>query len=138
MSCSCHLCEPWNMLAQECADEERLNELQQQRLAVHGLTPKGLGHEGPTQPSRLTRRRVEQRDGRVVVIDDAFDLTNAQDREKIRQMLDEAERSVATITGVEREFPPPPKRDPYITPFFRAVCNDLEEQRLREYLRSRL
>lgn len=42
MTCRCHLCEPWNIMAEECSDAERLNELQQQRLAVHGLTPRAV------------------------------------------------------------------------------------------------
>lgn len=136
MSCTCHLCEPWNKLAQECDDAERLNELRAQRLAVHGLTPKELGQEGPsTRPNVLMRRRVEQRDGRMVVIDEAFSLDNAGDRERLRRMIEHAERN--DLPSEDRTFPPF-KPHEYSTPFFRAVLKDTEEQRLREYLRSRL
>lgn len=81
MSCSCHLCEPWNKLAQECDDAERLNELRAQRLATHGLTPKEA--------------------------------------------------------VPERKFPPPMKHE-LMTPVMKAVFDEHEQERLREYLRSRL
>lgn len=82
MSCSCHLCEPWNKLAQECDDAERLNELRAQRLATHGLTPKEA--------------------------------------------------------VPERKFPPPSPKPVRLSDFAEDLWKHHEEQRLREYLRSRL